>query len=169
MKKFLFLLVLIAILFASCEYKVPQEEPKEFFIWDHIPDSYIEQNCPEIKGWKKNASTIGFSLVADYSSSPFPVDVYVTPIVYVDDKYMVYLNAEGLKDFNGQPAEYSVYDGYDLVLGEERDQAVLKAIEIMEGIPSYEAHFTATPKMTPFGKLTIETSAFSCSPQSPRR
>lgn len=169
MKNFLFLLVLIAVLFVSCEYKVPQEEPKEFFIWNYIPDSYIEQNCPEIVDWKKNASSIGFSLSANYSSTSFPVDVYITPIVYVDGKYMVYLNAEGLEDFDGQPAKYTVYDGYDEVQGEERDQAVLKAIEIMGGVPSFEAHFTATPKMTPFGKLTIETSGFSCSSQSPRR
>lgn len=169
MKKFLFALVLIVILLVSCEYKVPREEPKEFFIWDYIPDSYIEKNCPEIVDWKKNASSIGFSSEFTYFSFPFPVNVYITPIVYTDGQYMVYLNAEGLEDFDGQPAEYTVYDGYVEVQGEERDQAILKAIEIMGGVPSFEAHFTATPKMTPFGKLTIETSNFSCSPQSPRR
>jgi hypothetical protein len=167
MKKFLFVLVLLAVMFVSCEYKIPKEEPQEFFIWDYIPNNYIEHNCPEIKDWKKNASTLGFSSEFTYSSIPFPVNVYITPIVYVDEKYMVYLNAEGLKDLNGQPAEYSVYDGYDDVQGDERDQAILKAIEAMDGIPSYEAHFTVTPKMTPFGKLTVELTSFSCSPQNP--
>jgi len=167
MKKFLFVLVLIAVLFVSCEYKIPKVEPKDFFIWDHIPDSYIQQNCPEIKDWKKNARTLGFSSSFTYSSTPFPVSVFVTPIVYVDEKYMVYLSAKGLVEPDGQPAKYSVYDGYDLVQGEERDKAIQRAIEIMGGIPSYEARFTATPEMTPFGKLTINLSDFSCSPQTP--
>ena len=153
-------LIALAIIMMAMSTMACKGLPTNFNTWGKITDNVILENaCPGFVQWAENAQEVDqeydFEIVS--GNDTVTVTALVTPTVLVDNKYTVIIKTDSLKTI--------VKVGDKLITGTERDQAILKAIEIMQGIPSVTFTFSARSAFLNFGRLAVNEQSISCNPK----
>ena len=157
----LFFVSVISFSLFGCARQSPSEVPAasvEYFKGYSFSsfDDFIKDNCSAKVNWFENKAVgIRYSTNFDNRHNPSNVTIMIAPVVFVDGNngYIVNLNLFTPSDSTG------VYKDNQKITGQERDDAIKQALQIVDGVSVLKLTF----QMKDEGNGAVSYTNFDCS------
>ena len=162
------LLIVLAVLTMAISTIGCKSIPTNFNMWGSITKNseVLEKACGGFTEWTESTHKLETTYVTDLvqGNDSMVVTATVTPTVQVDEKYLVIMRTDSTSGTTNTD-KFIVTAGDSLITGEERAQAIKKAVEKLGGITGIIFTMSARANFINFGQIQVNEASISCQPQ----